>query len=337
MKNSNNQKKAQLEDVAAALGLSKSTVSRAISGKGRIKAETRERVFECIRELNYRPNMIAKSLSEQKTYNIGVVVPMDQSENEAPFFQTCIAGIAKGCAVRDYDAVLIGTERDNLSQLTRVIENRKVDGVIVTRPVSEGRIEMLLSENGMPFVVVGKSVHADSVIVDSDHVNGCRELTNYLIMSNPADRIGLLLGSTEYTVNKSRYTGFASAFEKSGRHFNDRLVFTEVDSEMQFSKAAEMLFREDPACVICGDDMLCMRLLSKLNELGKSVPQDVKIASFYNSVYLDSYSPPITSLKFDAVKLGTAAAEKVLDIIAGVGTETASLMDFELKIRKSTI
>lgn len=330
-------KKTQLEDIAAALGLSKSTVSRAISGKGRIKAETRERVFECIRELNYRPNMIAKSLSEQKTYNIGVVMPMDQSESEAPFFQTCLTGIAKECAVRDYDAVVIGTDRDDLSQLQRVIDNRKVDGVIVTRPLSEGRIEQLLSENGMPFVVIGRSVHESSVIIDSDHVNGCRELTSYLLLSNPPEKLALLLGSTDYTVNKSRYTGFVSAFEGSGHHINKKLLFTELDSGMRFSEAFSILMREQPSCIICGDDMLCMTLLSKLHEQGISIPQEIRLASFYDNVYLDSHSPPITTLKFDAAKLGAASAERLLDMLSGSDDAAESVLGFELLIRGSTM
>lgn len=335
MKTKANQRKPQLEDIAEALGISKSTVSRAISGKGRIRAETRERVIAYIKETNYRPNMIAKSLSEQKTYNIGVVIPMDQSEVEAPFFQTCLTGIAKECAVHDYDAVLIGTERDNLQQLSRVIENRKVDGVIVTRPASDGSIEKLLSENEMPFVVIGRSVHSDSLIIDSDHVKGCTELTSYMLMTNPADRIGLILGNMEHTVNKSRYTGFMSAFVNAEHHANEKLVFTGADSDLKFSKAASMLLKEKPRCIICGDDVICMQLLALLNERGVSIPEEIRVASFYDSIYLDSFSPPITSLSFDASKLGSASAEALIDLLNGTAVVSAT-MSFELLIRGST-
>ena len=329
-------KKPQLEDIAAALGLSKSTVSRAISGKGRIRAETRERVFECIKELNYRPNMIAKSLSEQKTYNIGVVIPMDSSEAEAPFFQTCLTGIAKQCAGSDYNALVIGTERDDLAQLTNVIENRKVDGVIVTRPAADGSIEKLLDSRGMPFVVIGKSVHENSVIVDSDHVNGCRELTSYIMMSTPPERIGLILGSTEYTVNKSRYTGFMTAMLDKGFHANNRIVFTGIDSELKLSKAVSRL-TEEAGCILCGDDMLCMSLLTKLSELGLSVPQDIKVASFYDSVYLSRYSPPVTSLIFNAAELGAAASSQLLKILDGQASDENVMLGFEIMIRRSTM
>ena len=331
-----NQKKPQLEDIAAALGLSKSTVSRAISGKGRIRAETRERVFECIKELNYRPNMIAKSLSEQKTYNIGVVLPMDSSEAEAPFFQTCLTGIAKQCASSDYKALIIGTERDDLAQLTNVIENRKVDGVIVTRPTADGSIEQLLDSREMPFVVIGRSVHENSVVVDTDHINGCRDLTSYLLMNNPPERLGLILGSTEYTVNKSRYTGFMTALLDKGAHANNRIVFTGIDSELKLSKAVSIL-TEEADCIVCGDDMLCMSLLARLSELGKSVPQDIRVASFYDSVFLSRYTTPITSLIFSAAEVGAAASSQLLKILNGEASDENVMLGYEILIRRSTM
>ncbi len=335
--NKSNQRKPQLEDIAEALGISKSTVSRAISGKGRIRAETREKVFACIKEMNYRPNMIAKSLSERRTYNIGVVVPMDQNEMEAPFFQTCLNGIAKECAVHDYDAVLIGTEKDNLSQLQRVIQNRKVDGVIVTRPASDGSIEELLDSSDMPFVVVGRSVHSNSIIIDSDHVNGCKALTSYLLLANPPEKLGLILGNMEHTVNKSRYAGFMSAFSGAEQHIDERLLFTGVDSDLKFSKAVALLLKEKPSCIICGDDVICMKLLTLLNEKGIAIPSQMRVASFYDSVYLDSCSPPVTSLYFDAAKLGSASADRLIDLLTDTEAEDTVSLVFELLIRGSTL
>ena len=79
-------KTVQLEDIARELGISKTTVSRAISGKGRVSSDTREKVFECMRRMNYSPNMMAKSFSEKRTYNIGVVIPSDDIDTETPFF-----------------------------------------------------------------------------------------------------------------------------------------------------------------------------------------------------------------------------------------------------------
>lgn len=329
-------KKTQLEDIAAALGLSKSTVSRAISGKGRISTETRERVLECIKELNYRPNIIAKSLSECRTYNIGVVIPVDRSDAEAPFFQTCLTGIARECAVRNYDAVIIGTDKDDLSQLIRVVENRKVDGVIITRPLSDNSMEKLLRENGMPFIVIGRSMLEGAVSVDSNHKEGCRELTSYLLMSNPHERVGLLMGNMNHTVNKSRYEGFEDAFAAMNEKPAADMVCTGVESSLQFSKAVSSLLNRNPRCIICGDDIICMKLLAELNNFSRSIPDDIRVASFYDSVYLDNYIPSITSLIFDAGELGAASASALVEMLDG--NEVGDIvLDFQLLIRKSTM
>lgn len=329
-------KKVQLEDIASVLGLSKSTVSRAISGKGRISAETRKRVLKCIDELNYRPNIIAKSLSESLTYNIGVVIPMDQSDAEAPFFQTCITGIVRECAEKSYDAVIIGTEKNDLSQLIRVVENRKVDGVIITRPLSDNSMEKMLWENGMPFVVVGKSMMEGAITVDSNHKDGCRELTSYLLMSNPHEQVGLLMGDMKHMVNKSRYSGFESAFEIIGAKPSANMVYTDIETSLQFSKAVSSLMANKPHCIICGDDMLCMKLLAELNNRSISIPDDVRVASFYDSVHLDNYIPSVTSLIFDAGELGASAAGALMKTIEG-DTAMDIILDFQMLIRKSTM
>lgn len=332
-------KKTQLEDIAAALGVSKSTVSRAISGRGRVSAETRERVFAAIKEMNYRPNMLAKGLSECKTYNIGVVLPMDSGEADAPFFQTCLMGIGRECAVHDYDPVVIITDRSDLSQLLRILENRKVDGVIITRPLTDAAMEHMLAEYEMPYVVIGKSTVSEAVCVDSSHRAGCRMLTQYLLMqgSEQPRRLGLLLGNMQHTVNQARYDGFADAFAARDTAPDPALVYTDAESQMQFNKALNLMLREEPQCILCGDDLICTRLLAELSAMGLRIPEDIQVASFYNSTYLDRYIPSVTALNFDAGALGATAAVTLLDLLGGKEVPPSTLLNFEMLIRKSTL
>lgn len=330
-------KAAQLDDIAKALGISKTTVSRAISGKGRVSAATRERVLDCIKEMNYSPNMIAKSFSENKTYNIGVVIPMDNIETEAPFFQTCLMSVSKCCALRGYDTVVIGTEKNDLSQLKRVLESRKADGVIITRPLQDGSMEQLLKEKKMPYVTIGQSTEPDAVTVDSSHREGCCELTAYLLMNNKPAKIGLILGDMGQTVNRSRYEGFVKAFGNNGAVIPTKNVYLGVKSEIQMRGAVEELLRCGCGCVICGDDMLCMDIVNMLASMGKSIPQDIRVASFYNSMYLDMYAPPVTALKFKASELGSATASLLLDMLDGKTPPLETVLGFEMLIRRSTM
>ncbi|MBP3577323.1 MAG: LacI family DNA-binding transcriptional regulator, partial [Lachnospiraceae bacterium] len=96
------EKKLTIADVADYLGVSKTTVSRAISGKGRVSEETRKRVQQYIDQMDYKPNVIAKGLAQSKTFNIAVVIPADCDMQELPFFQNCMCGICDAAAKRDY-------------------------------------------------------------------------------------------------------------------------------------------------------------------------------------------------------------------------------------------
>ena len=122
-----------IADVAEALGVSKTTVSRAISGKGRIGKETRKRVLEYIEEHDYKPNAIAKGLAQSKTYNICVVMPRDYEVVDWNFFQRCLFGIQEMAETVGYDILLTMCQMNDISSLERIVANHKVDGVILMR------------------------------------------------------------------------------------------------------------------------------------------------------------------------------------------------------------
>ena len=126
-----------IADVAEALGVSKTTVSRAISGKGRIGKETRKRVLEYIEEHDYKPNAIAKGLAQSKTYNICVVMPRDYEVVDWNFFQRCLFGIQEMAETVGYDILLTMCQMNDISSLERIVANHKVDGVILMRTFLE--------------------------------------------------------------------------------------------------------------------------------------------------------------------------------------------------------
>ena len=102
--------------------MSKTTVSRAISGKGRIGKATRERVLAYIEEHNYKPNVLAKGLAQLKTYNIGVMLPEDYTVVDLPFFQSCLVGIEETAISLDYDILLTMSRGRDCAQLVRMVQ-----------------------------------------------------------------------------------------------------------------------------------------------------------------------------------------------------------------------
>lgn len=133
-----------IEDIARELGVSKTTVSRAISGKGRIGQATRARVLQFIEEHDYRPNVMARGLAQKKTYNLALLLPKDYAATEFPFFKDCMNGICEVASSYDYDILISMIDGEDLSQIQRLEANRKVDGMIVSRAVESSKAQKYL-------------------------------------------------------------------------------------------------------------------------------------------------------------------------------------------------
>lgn len=330
-----NEKKITISDVAEALGVSKTTVSRAISGKGRIGAETRERVLTYIKEHNYKPNALAKGLAQLKTYNIGVVLPEDYTLVDLPFFQTCLMGISEVAVSMDYDILLtMGRENEN-TQLMRMVENHKVDGIILMRTFTKDQSVEYLKKTGIPFVTIGSTNYPEVIQVDNDHKNACRELISILLMKK-MQRIGIVGGIESHVVTQSRLQGYIEAYENAGLTVDKSIIHVNADREAMIERAVEKLLGADVDCIVCLDDAVCMQVLNKLQKENIRVPEDMKVASFYDSSVLENHMPSITSLSFNVRELGMTACRTVLDMIEGKKVARRTLLGYEVILKEST-
>lgn len=324
-----------ISDIARELNLSKTTISRAISGKGRIGEATRRKILDYIRLYNYKPNVIAKGLAQKKTYNIGVILPADANLTEIPFFQNCLMGICEAAAGMDYDVVVATATDDDITFLQRLIDNRKVDGIILTRSLVNDLPASYLKQIGIPFLLIGSNEDEEIVQVDSNHTEGCCELTSILLKSG-IERIALLAGNQNHIVNRSRYAGFLKAYEDLGKKVDESIVFLDMNNNVLIQRAVGMIMSRGADCIICSDDYICSRALAKLEEDGYSIPKDIKIASFYNSVNLENHNPPVTVLKINVKELGITAGKILINMISGERIEKKTWVNYEITLKKST-
>lgn len=324
-----------IADIADALGVSKTTVSRAISGKGRIGSETRERVLKYIDAHNYTPNVIAKSLAQNKTYNLAVVMPGDYELIYLPFFQNCIMGIQEIASSFDYDMLLTVCNNADVTKLERIVRNRKVDGVILLRNFMDDVQVEYLQEKNVPFVVTGSSNYKGVVQVDNDHRAACRELTSILLMKR-MKKIALIGGNEEHVVTQSRLMGFKDAFADSGTAVDESLIYMNLDNPVLLDGKLDDIIKREVDCIVCMDDAICMEVLYKLRREGISVPDQIRVASFYNSSMLETHDPSITSLDFDAKELGMLVCRTLLDMIEGQKVQKKTLLGYEVRLREST-
>lgn len=324
-----------IADIADTLGVSKTTVSRAISGKGRTGSETRERVLKYIDAHNYTPNVIAKSLAQNKTYNLAVVMPGDYELIDLPFFQNCIMGIQEIASSFDYDMLLTVCNNADVTKLERIVRNRKVDGVILLRSFMDDVQVEYLQEKNVPFVITGSSNYKGVVQVDNDHRAACRELTSILLMKR-MKKIALIGGNEEHVVTQSRLMGFKDAFADSGTAVDESLIYMNLDNPVLLDGKLDDIIKREVDCIVCMDDAICMEVLYKLRREGISVPDQIRVASFYNSSMLETHDPSITSLDFDAKELGMLVCRTLLDMIEGQKVQKKTLLGYEVCLREST-
>lgn len=329
-------RKITISDVAEALNVSKTTVSRAISGKGRISDQTRQKVLDYIEANDYTPNVIAKGLAQKKTYNIALMIPGDCNLVDMPFFQNSMQGICEEASANDYDVMLVTTTGSTSANLERMIANNKVDGVILSRSLIKDRNVTLLKEQSIPFVLMGTSRDDKILQVDNDHRAGCNELVSYMLHSGTAG-IGLVGGSVNYVVNRTRRQGYEDAFKNAGMDPDAALIFEDCDTAGKIESAVEKLIKKDVGGIVCMDDVVCSIVLQVLSEKNISVPQQVQVASFYDSSLLKNSKPAITSLVFDDKALGALTCKILLRYIQGEEVKGKNMLGYELVIRESTL
>lgn len=324
-----------IADIARELGVSKTTVSRAISGKGRISDKTRERVLSFIEENKYRPNPLAKGLANSRTYNICWAMPGDSTITELPFFQRCLLGIVETAAGNDYDILISMTYEETTAQLARIVDNRKVDGVILGRTLIDDKNVAMLKKKGIPFVVIGSTDEKDVIQVDNDHIKACRELTDILIMKGMR-RFALIGGNMDHMVNRTRYEGFKSALHARNINPDPNLIYFNNEKDEEIERAVDNSLMHNAECIICMDDRLCATAVNKLRRDGVMIPEEIRIASFYNSRLLDNVRTPVTSLQYDPKELGAAACKALLDLIEGREVDKKQLLSYEVLLKNST-
>lgn len=327
--------KITIADIAKELGVSKTTVSRAISGKGRISKDTVTRVWQCIEKYNYKPNSIAKSLAKSKTYNIGVAFPADADVRNTPFFQVCLLGVCEVAAAFDYDVVVTTVKETDINLLKNLVEHNKVDGVVLTRNLANDIAVSYLKQVGIPFVMVGSTDDDTIIQIDNDHTEACEKLVSLLI-ADGVGSIAMIAGDRKHMVNRHRCEGYFNALSNNGITVNPDLVFYDCASPVFVEQAVHSILRYKAECIVCTDDVICGRVLSILREEGYLVPTDIKVASFYDSTYMKSNNPPITAIEFNAEELGNIAGKRLIGLIEGDSNMTKTLLDYEIHLRRST-
>lgn len=321
-----------LEEMARELGVSKSTVSRALSGKGRIGDVTRRKIME-----------FAKQQESQREYdraisvptkNLGVILPTDVYLNGGPYFQECILGICEAATLMDYEVLITSGTANDVSGIRAMVEKNKVDGIILTRSLKDDRAVQYLTEVGFPVGLTG-ICDEDIIQVDTDNEGAAESLTSLLI-SRGYHKFALIIDNMDYRVNRSRHSGFSRALLKNGLSPEKQFIYAGVLNSDLLDSLIDNMISQKVDCIICGDDVICTKIMSSLQSQGYRIPRDVAVASLYNSPNLDCFTPSVTAVNVSARQVGNMIARQMISFLTGKDYRKKTIIDFEILLRKST-
>ncbi len=328
-------KKAGIKEIAHVLEVSPTTVSRALSGNGRVSADTKRRVLEYIANNDVEPNIRQRRGPERKPGNIVVTVPQEDDYALLPFFSETLSSVYDYFSVYDYRIIYAKTKEDDISALEKIVGQHKADGVILTRIFSNAQDIKYLQEKKVPFVAIGSYDDKSVYQVDVDQQAGCRDLTSVLLRMGIRD-IALFCADMTHMVTKGRMKGFLQAYEDNGLDFNPAMVFDNVENPFVVERITEDMLKQGVECILCMDDNICISVLNILRRNEVRVPQDIKVASFYNSQVLNEYYPPISCVDFNIKELGAMASKTLLDMLQGKETARKLTLGYNVILKEST-
>jgi transcriptional regulator, lacI family len=326
--------KMTIEQVAEALGVSKTTVSRALSGKGRISEKTRAKVFAYMGHARTEPAPAQKD-PKVRTNNIAMIVPQRFITLDLPFLRKCMGGICTMADQRGYDMLLCYASSTEYTQLQRQLASHKVDGVILTYAMADDPCVDLLRQYDVPFVLIGRSEDKTIPQADNDQVTAACEMTRILLQMG-AKRIALLVGSTIYAVNTDRTRGYLRGFAESCVPVDQRLVHSGIESAGQTIDALEAALEQKADCLLCGDDEIAYEVMRELRNRHILVPHDLCVASLYDSSMLASITPSVSAVQYDAEQLGRTACRMLLDRLLGKEIVQRQIEGYQVILREST-
>ncbi len=319
-----------IEEIAKKLNVSKSTVSRALSGKGRISQDTRERIRSFAREQG-----LLLEEKKEPTFNIGVLIPADAYSRNALFFQESLIGISEATSALDFHVLVASGAIHDITDVKNLVENNKVDAFILMRNVTGDKVIEYLIEKEFPTGLLGVCEYDEIIQIDINNYEAAENLTTMLI-NQDYQKFAFVGGNVDYRVNKDRYEGFASAITKYGLSIGQQSIYHNFAENSGLDNIIGEIMSSGVECIICADDVICVKILSRLQSRGYQVPKDISIASLYNSQILDYFSPAITAVNVPAHLVGNQLAKHVINRCLGKPFQAKAILDYEILFRKST-
>lgn len=331
--------KVTIKDVAREARVATSTVSRVLANSSKISEETKERVNEAIKKLNYTPSVVARSLANNKTRILAVLLPGGAEVSfENPFFVQAMKGISMYSQKEDYYIMYAfnDSKKDDEEWIKKFTEGNLVDGLCLFNVKDNDITINYLKEKCFPFVVIGRPDEIDDVLwVDNDNFAAMYNLTQNLIEQGNK-KIAFIGAKEEMNVSKDRLNGYKQALFSRNVEVEDSLIIEMDDftEENGYIGAKKILGENRVSAFVTTDDLLGFGAQRAIKELGY---EDIAIVGFNNIPIAQYKNPPLASVDINSEKLGMYATKLLIDKLESRESKGYYVVETNLIERESLV
>jgi len=330
-------KKITINDIAKALSVTPSTVSRALAGNTRVSIKTRNLVNEKAREMGYQPNVIAASLRKGKSDTVGMIVPRVNRH----FFSNVISGVEEILNPAGYNLVICqsGENAFKEEKAVETLLRNQVGGIILSLSVQTQSYEHLeeVVRRGIPLVQfdrINPAIPGAKVI--NDNYTGAYLATKHLLKSG-YKRVAHFAGERKIKAYQERYEGYLKAMNEAGHDLDQGLLFENIITRQAGNATIKQVLEEGIAdAVFCAGDYSALGALEGLKETGVMVPDDFGIVGFANEPFAELMYPTLSSVEQNAFEIGNKAAAAMIKSIEGEAANDEFLVPTRLIVRQSS-
>ncbi|MGW9019729.1 LacI family DNA-binding transcriptional regulator [Priestia megaterium] len=324
-------------DVAKEARVSTATVSKVVNNSGRISNKTKEKVLRVMEELNYQPNSAASILNGKLSYSIGLLIP----DLANPFFSEFSRSIEDCAHELGYSVLICSTDFKKAKEVkySTFLQQKKVDGMIIVSGSQDEAFIKDLIDLKVPTVIVNRESTMSVDIVSVDDFIGGYEATKHLLELGHRKIGTIQLG--DLALGKERIRGYQRALDEFGIKYDKSLtLFSSPSATIIEGKeiALEILISKNrPTAIFAGNDILALGVIQAAMELELSIPEDLSVIGFDNTVISAMSIPPLTTMAQSIQDMGRVSMNLVMEEIKGVQKNKQKiLLRPELLIRKST-
>lgn len=334
--------KVTIQDIAKAANVAKSTVSKVLNDSPRISDETKARVREIMKQMNYTPSSIATRLAKRKSHNIGILFDISkENENTNPFFYNIIVGIESVISPLKYELTIANLQQEatELSVIDRLVRSGRIDGLITNSIILNDEMIETLNSLDFPFVSMGEYHSRPVSWIDYDNAEGGRMLTGHLLAEGYSDA-AFIGGERREDIFSKRHQGYRQTLLEAGIGYReDRTIHGVADENLGYQSALELLqSHHPPDSFVCMNNYVAFGALKAAQQLGVAIPGQLGIATFDDYPFSPYTHPPLTSLFIDTFELGATAARTLIERIDRPDLPSSSLLlHSKLIVRESTL